>query len=193
MKRISSLIALFLSASVWATPARVMIIRHAEKPLESSIHLSPVGYQRAEALKNLFAIHPEYAVPHMPDELFAAQYTEGEHSMRAIETLTPLANSLNKTLITTWSADDSEAFGNELLNNPSYDGHVILIAWKHSEIANVAKGLGAPCKSSWSSQVFDRVWLIDFKDGKVTCKDVPESVMPNDSATEPSPEPAPVS
>ena len=169
-----------------AKPLRVMIIRHAEKPTdEKSDHLSPVGYQRAEALKKLFEVHPEYAEPHLPDYLFAARYTPGESSARAIETLTPLAQSLNMPLHDDWSSDRSEEFGKELLTNPLYNDKIILIAWKHSEIPNLASGLGAPCKSAWNSKVFDRVWLIDYSGSKITCKDLPQSVMPGDSVVEP--------
>ncbi len=165
-----------------ALPARVMIIRHAEKkPFSDSDHLSPQGFRRAEALKNLFNIHPEYATPRIPDRLFAARHIPGESSLRSVETLTPMAASLGLILQDKWSAARSSEFGRELLNNPDFDRNVILIAWKHSAITKITRELKAPCSSVWNSNTYDRIWLIDFIDGKITCKDVPQSVLQGDS------------
>lgn len=173
-----------IGVSAFALPTRVMIIRHAEKPTDpTDPHLSPVGYQRAEALKNIFTLHPEYAVPRPPDKLFAAGYIPGESSLRSFETLVPLAAHLNLNISERWTSNESYKFGNELFYNREYDKAVILIAWKHSEIPQLARGLRAPCKSTWNFNTFDRVWLIDFSDGQITCKDVPQSVLPGDSRT----------
>ena len=186
MKHVVLIVSLLVSSVVFAAPARVIISRHAEKPDDSidgsGPDLSPVGFQRAEALTRLFEIHPEYAQPHLPDDLFAAQYIPGETSNRSIETLTPLAQALRRPLNTAFSSANSFEFGQMLLTTP-YNGHVIMIAWKHSEIPNIVFGLGASsCPQKWNSASFDRLWIIDFVDGKaVSCRDVPQSVLPGDS------------
>jgi hypothetical protein len=58
-----------------------------------------------------------------------------------------------------------------------------MIAWKHSEIPNIVTGLNAElCPSKWKSSSFDRIWIIDFLNGKASgCRDLPQSLLPGDS------------
>ena len=181
-KAFSVLFLIFLlSESVWALPARVLIIRHAEKPVEDSIDLSLKGFRRASALTQLFEIHPEYAKFGLPDFMFAARYVPGRSSMRSVQTLSPLSYSLGLDLNDEWTSEESKDLGNEIRRNPEYNNKVIMLAWKHSEITTITEALKAPCKSSWASKVYDRIWIIDFKNGEATCKDSPQSVLPDDS------------
>src|SRR5262245_33136926 len=91
-------------------PARIMLIRHAEKPSNFSPHsgvtlegkrekecLTIRGWQRAGALATLLAppnnaFHdPALARPH---HLFASKPTKRNGSRRPIDTITPLAEKL---------------------------------------------------------------------------------------------------
>lgn len=174
---------LFISTASWATPARIILIRHAEKTTDKTdIHLSAQGYQRAEALRGLFDIHPDYASPTLPNHVFAAQYIPSKNSERCVETVTPLAQKLNLTVETPYAEDQYKNLANELLSNPIYDGQVILIAWEHSILPSLAQALGNACAQTWDGAVFDRAWILDYKNGQnVSCTDKPESVMPGDS------------
>lgn len=113
--------------------------------------------------------------------MFAARYVPGESSMRSIETMSPFSEHLNLVLNDDWTSEESKDLGKELRSNPEYENKVIMLAWKHSEIPTIAKALKAPCESSWASKVYDRIWIIDFQDGEVICKDAPQSVLPGDS------------
>jgi hypothetical protein len=69
-----------------------------------------------------------------------------------------------------------------VLTNPKYADKVVLIAWHHGKIPDLAKALGvqdAPAK--WNSKVFDRVWQITYDHGKATWKDLPQDALPGDS------------
>jgi phosphohistidine phosphatase SixA len=160
-------------------PRIVMIIRHAEKPAgangEKNPNLSARGYERAAALAKVI---PE-RFPR-PDFLIATKRTKS--SDRPVETITPLANALHETIESTFKDEAFERLAHAVLTNPKYAGKVVLIAWHHGKIPDLAKALGvkdAPDK--WNSRVFDRVWQITYDHGAATWKDLPEDALPGDS------------
>jgi len=160
-------------------PRIVMIIRHAEKPAKSNgekdPNLSERGFERAAALAKVIPEHfPK------PDFLIATRRTKG--SNRPVETITPLANVLHEGIESTFKDEAFERLAHHVLTNPKYEGKVVLIAWHHGKIPDLAKALGvkdAPDK--WSSHVFDRVWLITYDHGAAAWKDLPENALPGDS------------
>jgi hypothetical protein len=167
-----------------ATPARVILIRHAEKPDDDSLpDLSPQGYQRAQALTQLFSIHPEYASSGMPVAYFAAQYVPGKTANRCVETMTPLATQYHLPVLTPYAGKDEQKLAKLILNSTEYDGKTVMIAWPHGSIPELASDLGADqAPNKWKGKVFDRVWLLDYRsDGRVNFSDEPESVLAGDS------------
>ncbi len=160
-------------------PRIVMIIRHAEKPpgakAEKDPNLSSRGYERAAALAKVI---PERFPK--PDFLIATKRTKS--SNRPVETITPLSNVLHEPIESTFKDEAFEPLAHAVLTNPKYAGKVVLIAWHHGKIPDLAKALGvkdAPDK--WNSQVFDRVWQITYDNGAATWKDLPEDALPGDS------------
>ncbi len=161
-------------------PHIVMIIRHAEKPADSATtkdpNLSPAGYQRAAALVKVIPDH----FPKI-DFLFATK--KSAHSNRPFETIEPLSKALQLPIDNTFADDNVEGIAHEVLMNPKYDGKTILIAWHHQKIPDLAKALGVTdAPSSWSGEVFDRVWEITYDDGKPTFQNLPQNALPGDSA-----------
>jgi phosphohistidine phosphatase SixA len=160
-------------------PKVVMIIRHAEKPDETTgekdPNLSKQGYERADALAKVIPDHfPK------PDFLIATKKTKG--SDRPAETITPLSRQLKEPIEANEKDDDVAKVAHEVLTDSRFDGKVVLIAWHHGKIPELAKALGvngAPEK--WDSKVFDRVWEITYSDGKATWKDLPQKALPGDS------------
>jgi phosphohistidine phosphatase SixA len=160
-------------------PRLVMIIRHAEKPDETGGEkdpdLSPRGFERAKALARVIPDHfPK------PDFLIATKKTKG--SNRPVETITPLATALNREIDSQFKTDEVDQVAHALLSDPKYDGKVVLIAWHHEKIPDLAKALGvkdAPDK--WNSNVFDRVWEITYDHNAAHWTDVPENALPGDS------------
>ncbi len=69
-----------------------------------------------------------------------------------------------------------------MLNDPKYAGKVVLIAWHHGKIPQLARALGArDVPEKWNPNVFDRVWELTFQDGTVTWKSLPQRALPGDS------------
>ncbi len=160
-------------------PRIVMIIRHAEKPDETSgdkdPNLSPQGYARADALAKVI---PE----HFPKPDFLIATKKSKSSNRPAETITPLSKALHEEIESTYKDDDFDAVAKEVLSNPKYDGKVVLIAWHHGKIPELAKALGVKdCPDKWNAKVFDRVWQITYEKGEANWKDLPQKALPGDA------------
>lgn len=174
----------FAAISAWtmscgpltAQPRAVIIIRHAEKPLNSADpNLTPRGYERATALVKRFSTPEEH-----PDFLFAAK--RSKHSDRPVETLLPLARALHVS-VNSNIPDSGYAFlARDILTNHQYDGKTVLICWHHHTIPALAKALGAgdPPKS-WPDRVFDRMWRIRFSGNAATLDILPQHLLPGDA------------
>lgn len=145
------------------TPNQVLIIRHGEKPGDPAVDaatdgtgLSTRGYERAAAL----AIYVP-ATFGKPDFLFATQASK--HSNRPVETITPLAQALDRSIDSGYADDDFGKLAAKLLGDSKYAGKLVLICWHHGKIPQLTTVLGgAAPQSSWPAAVFDRVWQMDF-------------------------------
>jgi hypothetical protein len=159
-------------------PKTILLIRHAEKP-ESGIDLAPAGFERAKVLAKLF---DGSAAPHnlpRPDFLFATHVSK--NSNRPVETITPLSTALNELISHDIADKDFAALVTELMSG-KYAGKVVLVAWHHGSLPGLARALGAtPPYDPWPDTQFDRVWRIDYKDGKATLTDLPQALMAGDS------------
>jgi hypothetical protein len=161
-----------------APPTTILIIRHAEKLTDGRLDLSPTGFQRAALIPNLFlpTTRPDLPVPQV---LFATH--QSKHSNRPVETITPLATALKLPIDSDILDDDYPELAKLLLSG-QYAGKVVLVAWHHGKIPELAKSLGVePPYMPWPDQQFDRIWRIDYFGGKATIKDLPQRLMPGDS------------
>jgi phosphohistidine phosphatase SixA len=161
-------------------PRIVMIIRHGEKPEETGgekdPNLTPQGYQRADALAKVIPEHfPK------PDFLFAAKKSKG--SNRPVETIAPLSKALDEPIDSKFKAEEVDEIAKAVLDDPKYDGKVVLICWHHEKIPALAKALGVKdAPDRWDSKVFDRVWQITYDGHTAAFADLPEEALPADSS-----------
>jgi hypothetical protein len=165
-------------------PAKILVIRHAEKPPDAdpSADLSAIGKKRAEELPRLFTKSETRPDPFpKPDFIFAAK--NSKHSHRSLETVAPLARKLRVDVNSEFRSEDFGMLANELLQNPKYQGKTILICWRHAEMPALAMALkaknGVPEKVK--SSAFDRVWEITYAKGKAVFLDRPQQLLPGDS------------
>ena len=140
-------------------PREIWIIRHAEKPEDKEPKdpdLSPRGRERAEALATAIPAHFG-----RPDFLIAAK--RSAHSNRSFETLEPLAKHLHLEIDARFSDAEFAALAHEVLTEPKYADKIILIAWHHGKIPDLARALGvANPPAAWDGKAFDRVWDVTF-------------------------------
>ncbi len=165
------------AASQTNAATKIMIIRHAEKPVGTitginasgvadSSSLIPQGWQRAGALVPLF--NASTGPLPVPNYLFAPNLFGSGTSERPFETITPLAAKLGITINAAPSADkpgqyastDYAAMVSVALGCPG----VVLVAWEHEDIppmANILLG-NSTAPQTWPSARFDVVWIFDL-------------------------------
>src|SRR5258707_15197465 len=140
---------------------RILLMRHAEKPEQSDDpHLSAIGYARAQTLpKRIAAIlnGPVYFI-------FAAK--PSTHSVRPLETVTPLAQSAQLKVDDSFGDKDYGELANHLSSESIYADKNIVVCWHHEMIPDFAKALGAPVPSmfvsKWPPAEFNRIYSFEY-------------------------------
>jgi broad specificity phosphatase PhoE len=163
-------------------PARVLIIRHAEKPAVGD-GLTELGEQRALALPRLFKKADGRPEPFpTPDFIIAASDTK--RSRRPSRTVAPLAKELGLKVNTAYGNGDFAKLARDLLRDPKYAGKTVLICWHQGTIPDLARKLkAADAPANWKAGVFDRVWRIDYdEDGQATMRNLPQRLLDGDAA-----------
>lgn len=130
--------------------------------IQDSNSLTVRGWQRAGALVRLFApINNVFVNPLLakPTYLYAMGAETG-HSVRPIETITPLADDLSISLNTDFAKDDEK----KLWGDAKGRSGVILICWEHQNISDIVSYIpsDAPPGLTWPGHRFDLVWVFDL-------------------------------
>jgi hypothetical protein len=165
--------------------AVVLIIRHAENP-ENGHGLSPRGKERAQAYKNYFLNFTVDSKPLEPDVVFAAN--DSKHSHRPRLTVEPFAKAAKLQIDTGFHTNQSAELAATL--RATEQGKRILICWRHSDIPNLLRALGASPESllprgKWPRLVYDWVILLSYDhDGRLipaSSRRINEHLLPGDS------------
>ena len=169
-------------APAQAAPAQVILIRHAEKPASGN-ELDPRGFQRAKALAGFFENTPSMTRYGTPAAIYAMAPKDQNGSLRPIETVTPLADSLGLKINSAYKKEELSSLIGDILNTSAYDGKMVLVCWEHNMIPEIVKGFGwSGAPLSWDGSVFDRAWVLNFTGGAVVSfEDIPQRLLPGDS------------
>lgn len=138
-------------------PARILLLRHAEKPDDANNPgLSATGRVRAAAL----AVYLPATFGSLT-HLIATK--RGPKSERPEQTLKPLSDVLGLPIDARFEDAQFKELALEILTQPQYKGAKIALCWHHGEIPELAKALGVKdAPDHWGDEVFDRVWQLDF-------------------------------
>lgn len=144
------------------TPKQILLMRHAEKPDDLiDPHLSDSGQARAEKLADY--VPKDLGVPD-----FHCASAPSKHSVRPIETITPLSKKIGVPIDSTIADQDCPVLARELLTDPKYDGKLVLICWHHGHLPEFAFALGASganVPNPWDPNVFNLVLKLDYSEG----------------------------
>jgi hypothetical protein len=178
--------------------AKIMIVRHGEKPDDSHKGVDPSGkhddenlivrgWQRSGGLVRLFApltgtfVNPDLATP---TSIFASEVAPKSESLRPQNTVLELATVLGLTLSQGHVKDDLKGLAKDAVaataNGP------VLIAWEHQNIpplVNIIAGNDTTCPQTWPGDRFDLVWVLDSASasGPWTLTQVPQLLLSGDS------------
>ncbi len=184
-----------------AGPASVTIIRHGEKPAEdptqppfgvdpeglASTHsLTPLGWQRAEALAELLLaaqVRPPFV---RPTVLVAPNYDGHETHRRPYQTLMPTGQALPAAIQTPYAEDTEADLATWLAGQ---DGAHVLLCWEHHRIPAIAGplaqalGVTTELPSNATDWPDDDFWsALVFTVGEVgyTLTQTSEALLPGD-------------
>lgn len=173
---------------------KIMLIRHAEKPVDdaqgvgtdgktNAEDLIVQGWQRAGALIGLFdppagkGCRTGLATP---QHLFAAGVGKHSESLRPEHTVAPLAAKLGIETDTRYLKGDEDKLANAAMTA----GGVVLVAWEHQDIPDIAAAIfpNGPYPRHWPEHRFDVVWVFDRTDGGAgwTFSQVPQLLLAGD-------------
>jgi hypothetical protein len=165
--------------------AVVIIIRHAEDA-PSGRGLSSQGEQRAEAYKDYFLNFAVDSKRLEPEAIFAAN--DSLRSYRPRLTVEPFAKAAKLGIDTRFHSTQSAELVATL--RETQDGKRILICWRHRNIPNLLRALGANPENllpngRWPGKVYDWVILLryDQNGGLIpgSPKRINEHLLPGDT------------
>jgi hypothetical protein len=182
MKKLISIFVLMFSQWVFAMPAQILIMRHGEKPLVDNGQLSAQGWQRAQALPQLFS-RPEFMKFGPPAALYGMAPKDETGSVRAIQTLKYVSEKFNLSINQNFKKKDIQELVQDIQQNRQLDGKMIVICWEHEYIEFIEQALGVQNVANWPGDQFDRVLSLTFNSqGNLTSfANLPEKLLPGDS------------
>lgn len=158
---------------------KVMVIRHAEKPLVGKVNgvrargeiddasLAPLGWQRSGALVKFFE-HPTDSHIARPDHLFATRYDLGDvrSSRRPKRTLRAMSQAFGVRINDSFGKEQEPALA---IAMAKLEG-AVLVSWSHENILKISSAMGVHCAlpDEWPDDRFDLVWVFDG--GRTTWK-----------------------
>lgn len=170
-----------ISITVDARPKAIILLRHAEKPLNGP-DLSKKGWLRAKALPEIFNEGHSLNGVGRPDFMFAAGPVKQGSSMRSIQTLKYLSEVTGVSVDKSFNRDQYTKMTSELFADPKFNGKTVLICWQHDRLTDILQVMGYDEAPQYPSKVFDRIWLVTFdENNNVNFKDLPQKLLPGDS------------
>jgi len=174
--------------------ARILLIRHAEKPTPDRVvrgvdefgqldpnDLSVLGWQRAGALAVLLGDERSSRLLGFarPMHLFAAAPTDAAPSARSVSTLKPLADVLNVPIRLDFSVGEER----QLAEHAAALNGSILIAWQHEGIVKIAAELAASNQAlpaQWPADRYDLIWALTGSLGRCRFEQIPQELLAGD-------------
>ena len=140
----------------------VLIIRHAEDA-DSGHGISPHGEQRAEAYKNYLLNLNVDSKRLEPTVILAANDSKKSHRPRL--TVEPFAKAAKLPIDTRFGNNQSAELAADLRANDQ--GKVILLCWRHGNIPDLLRALGAKPKrflpnGKWPDSIYNWVILLTY-------------------------------
>ena len=176
------------------TAKKIMVIRHAEKPVgpyqgvDTDGNIDPEslitkGWQRAGALTVLFDPFRgtlQSNALSIPQFLYASPPGSESKSKRPVQTITPLSVRIGLSINEGYGKSDYK----KMADNAMSESGIVLIAWQHQDIPHIANHIlgnhSAP--QTWPGDRFDLVWVFDLdtSENGYTLTQVPQNLLAGD-------------
>ena len=167
-KRLIAIALLAVFNVCYATPSQIIIIRHADKLLQTNP--GPTLSAKGEIRAINFALYYSQKFG-MPDYVFASNATKETTSIRELQTVAPLVNMMQQQdpendslgILHPYSSKDYSALATYILDSSEFDNKKVVICWSHGKIPNLAAKLGVTDKlDKWPADDFDSVYILQY-------------------------------
>ena len=157
---IAALLLLAAAAPGRCRPAQVLLMRHGHKgPSPSDYNLSTQGFQRALDLASV--IPSCFGAPSHITTYFLDPDTS--KNARSYQTAVPLAVASGVNIhIETSAVTQSRAVGERILQEPRFNGGLVVIFWEHRHLPALAAGLGWPTMPPIRDDDFDQLYQLRY-------------------------------
>jgi hypothetical protein len=150
---------------------KVVIIRHAEKPLKGD-NLDCQGLNRSLQLPAV--LHTKFGIPDYTYVPLIGLDTSTRHS-RMFQTIIPFAAKYNIVINSKYEERDSLGIAADIKNKEG----VVLLVWEHKAMASIVRALGVQdFHTDWGDNDYDSIWIITFSKGVATFTMDKERLLP---------------
>jgi len=172
--RIALIVLCFLCFTFFSFAQTVVIIRHAEKPLQGK-NLNCQGLNRSlklpAVLYSKFGIPGNVYVPSLDNNISTGH-------ARMFQTVIPLAAKYNLKINSRYTEMDIAALAKEIKSKKGF----VLVVWQHSTIPSIVRALGVGgFNMRWGDNDYDSIWIIHFQNGIAKITFDKEGLMPSNS------------
>jgi hypothetical protein len=137
---------------------RVVLIRHAEKPLKGD-NLNCQGLNRSMELPKMLI--SKYGLPRYTYVPAIGLDSATRHS-RMLQTVIPLAAKYNLTINSKYDEKDSAALSADIKKRSG----TVLVVWEHHAITSIVRAFGMPdFNRRWDDRDYESIWIVTFHKG----------------------------
>ena len=140
------------------TGLKIIIIRHAEKPLKGD-NLTCQGLNRSLLLPAL--LYSKFGIPAFTYTPSIGTGDSTKHS-RMFQTIIPMAVKYNLVINSKYDELDSTGVAADLLKKTG----TVLLVWEHKAIPGIVRSLGVhDLFLKWANEDYESIWIITFPGG----------------------------
>mmetsp|Transcript_10341 Transcript_10341/g.31863 ORF Transcript_10341/g.31863 Transcript_10341/m.31863 type:complete len:307 (-) Transcript_10341:11-931(-) len=150
----------------------VLLLRHCDKDDRSATHCSPRGFRRAAWLQTQFGDGARFP---KPARLYARKPEGKKRVLRSVETLRPTAKKLELKIDCEYGVETEKRLAGLLREDIAagrLSDELVVIAWKHEQLPDLAKDLGwtttSKARTKWKDGDFDSFYELTFSRSSAT-------------------------
>ena len=114
--------------------------------------------------------------------LFATKLSKHATDNHTHETLKPLASELRVKINKPYAASEYQALAHDILTGAAFKDKLVVICWTHTYLPALVNALGVSSgPAAWDKDLYDRVLVITYADGKARMVNLPQRLLLGDS------------
>ena len=151
---------------------KVVIIRHAEKPIKGD-NLNCQGLNRSLQLPAV--LYSKFGIPDFTYVPSIGLDRNTRHS-RMFQTIIPFAVKYDLTINSKFTEKDSAGIASDIRAQKG----LVLVIWEHRAIPSLVRALGVPdFQLVWDDNDYDSIWIVEIRKDKTSFTKTKEGLFPS--------------